>query len=156
MEKEVVLEHYVLPENWSQINRVVTKYKGCKVQNYKEDLNNESCLYKIKKRKILSMIPNLIGKEDRKRNLEIPFLNYGIRPEDVGLWFNESPLMKLARIECLEIELIRKEGLDLVVENKLIKRLEKNLIYIVKDLVFYTDGSCKVEHNAGLQELGIG
>ncbi|CAG8461591.1 hypothetical protein C2G38_2227648 [Gigaspora rosea] len=156
MEKEVVLEHWVLLRNWLQNNEKVTKCKGCEIRNHKEDLSNESCLHKTKKRKILSTLLNLTSKEDGKRNLEISLVNYSFQPEDVALQVNESPLRDLTRIEYLEIKLIRKEKLDLVVENKLIKRLEKNLSYIEEELVFYTDGSCKVELEVGTQELGIG
>ncbi|RIB20140.1 hypothetical protein C2G38_2180033 [Gigaspora rosea] len=130
MEKEVVIEYWALPENWAQNNGEVIKYKDCKIQNYKEDLNNESCLHKTKRKKVFSTLPNLT--------------------------VNKSPLRELMKIECLEIKLIRKERLDLVVESKLIKRFEKNLSYVEEDLVFYTDGSCKVEYEVGLQELGIG
>ncbi|RIB29179.1 hypothetical protein C2G38_2155996 [Gigaspora rosea] len=82
---------------------------------------------KMEKEVILSTLPNLKDEEDEKKNLEIPLLNYGSQPENI----------------------------DSVVENKLINRLKRNLSYAEKDLVFYMNGSCKIEHKLDLQELEI-
>src|SRR5260364_397980 len=79
IKKEVVLEHWVLLSNPLQTNGKVTKCRGCKVQNFKEDLSSRNCLLKTKKEKILSSLPNLPDNEERRKILEILPLPFGFQ-----------------------------------------------------------------------------
>ncbi|CAG8751230.1 11816_t:CDS:1, partial [Gigaspora rosea] len=42
-----------------------------------------------------------------------------------------------------------------LIQPVLIEGLKENLSYVEQDLVFYIDGTCKIEHELDIQKLGI-